>query len=251
MKILVPVKRVIDPNIAVRIDETGRQVVRHNVPHAMNPFDEVALAKAAQMRTENIASELVVVAIGPDKTEETLRTALAMGADRAIHITGPDTEQLRSFELALILQKIHGEEQPDLMLMGKQAIDSDAGQTAALLAGFLRLPFLPDATQISIDDQTVTTSFDINGSLTRAKASLPAILGCELHLFEPRPVSLPQIMKARQKPLVSVNLDELGISFSMAIKTIALTEPAHRPPCQMFATADDLAAQLKTDGLLP
>jgi electron transfer flavoprotein beta subunit len=247
MKILVPVKRVIDPNIAVRIDETGTNVVRHNVPHAMNPFDEVALGQAAVLRTDGTASELVAVSIGPEKAAETLRTALAMGADRAIHIV---TEQIPPFDIARILQKVCDEERPDLILMGKQAIDSDAGQTAALLAGFLHLPFLPDSAELTIEENTVFTSFDLNGSKTRAKASLPAVISCELHLFEPRPISLPQMMKAKQKTIDAKNLEELGVELTKAITISALIEPAPRPPCQLFDNVSDLAQQLKTDGLL-
>ena len=250
MKILVPVKRVVDPIIAVRIDADGLNIVRDNVPHAMNPFDEVALAQAASLRKAGIADELVAVSIGPDKAEETLRTALAMGADRALHIVSSDTDQLQPFDIARILQTVCEEEQPDLVLMGKQAIDSDAGQTPALLAGFLNLPFLPDTTMLSIEGGDVITTFDLEGLTTRAKAALPAILGCELHLFDSLPVSLPQIMKARQKPLARKNLDELDLDLTKTTTSHALKEPATRPPCRLFDHVSELADQLKSDGLL-
>ena len=250
MKILVPVKRVIDPNIPVRIDESGKDVVRQNIPHAMNPFDEVAVGLAASMRASGVVDELIAVSIGPDKAAETLRTALAMGADRALHIVTNDTDQLPPFDIARILQKICKEEQPDLVLMGKQAIDSDAGQTPALLAGFLNLPFLPDCTSVQLERDKVLATFDLNGATTSAKATLPAIASCELHLFEPLPISLPQMMKSKQKPLTSTPLADLQIELSGAVKTLKLTEPVARPPCRLFENAGDLAAQLKQDGIL-
>ncbi len=251
MKILVPVKRVIDPHITVRINEDGLDVVRHNVPHAMNPFDEVALAKGADLRTNGVARELVAVSIGPDKAAETLRTALAMGADRAIHILC-DAPSLPSFTIARILQKIYEDEGPDLVLLGKQAVDSDAAQTAALLAVFLDLPFLPDSAALDIDPaaNTVTTRFDLNGSEMTAKAPLPAVASCELHLFTPRPVSLPQLMKARQKRIAVTRLDELELAPLPPAPALSLREPAPRPPCRLFETVDELTAQLKTDGLV-
>lgn len=251
MKILVPIKRVIDPNVPVRINVDRDDVVRESVPHAMNPFDEVALAKAASMRTiENLASELVAVSIGPEKASETLRTALAMGADRALHIIIGETDHLVPFDIARILAQVFQDEQPQLVMMGKQAIDNDAGQTPALLAGLLDLPYLPDTTELHIEDHSIFTSFDLNGHHTRAKAPLPAIIGCELHLFEPRPISLPQMMKAKRKPIVSTSLEELGIKPSPGARTRTLTEPPARPPCRLFDNAFDLAEQLKTDGLL-
>ena len=250
MKILVPVKRVIDPNVPVRIDVDGENIVRQNQPHAINPFDEVALAKAAMMRAEGIASELIAVSIGCEKSAETLRTALAMGADRAIHIVTDTDQQLQPFDIAALLAHIFKEERADLALMGKLSIDGDAGQTPTLLAGFLNLPLLPDSFELQIEDGHVISCFDHNNGQTRARAKLPAIVSCELHLFEPRPISLPAMMKARQKPVVSKPLEELPVTLKQTVCVIKYREPAMRPACQLFDSAADLAAQLQTDGLL-
>ena len=250
MKILVPVKRVIDPNVPVRIDLEGKNIVSQNQPHALNPFDEVALAKAAMMRAAGLASELIAVSIGGEKTNDTLRTALAMGADRAIHIVTNEDLTLQPFDIAGILAHIFSDEQVDLALMGKQSVDSDAGQTPTLLAGFLTLPLLPDSFEIEIEDKHVISSFDHDNGRTRARAALPAIVSCELHLCEPRPISLPSIMKARQKPIVTRTLSQLPIVLKKTVSLIKLKEPSARPACQFFDNSADLAAQLRTDGLL-
>ncbi len=250
MKILVPIKRVLDPNVPVRIDCEGKNIVAQNQPHALNPFDEVALAKAAMMRADGIASELIAVSIGGEKSVESLRTALAMGADRAVHIVTGDEDQLQPYDIASILAHIFTQEQLDLVLMGKQSVDSDAGQTPSLLAGLLNLPLLPDSFEVEIEERHVIASFDHNNGLTRARAALPAIVSCELHLAEPRPVSLPAVMKARQKPIVAKLLEELPVVLKKTVSILKLTEPTARPACQFFDSAADLAAQLRTQGVL-
>ncbi len=250
MKILVPVKRVIDPNVPVRIDLEGKNIVSANQPHALNPFDEVALAKAAMMRAGGEASELIAVSIGGEKTADTLRTALAMGADRAIHIVTSEDQTLQPFDIAGILAHIFREEQVDLALMGKQSVDSDAGQTPTLLAGFLNAPLLPDSFKIEIEGKHIVASSDHDNGQARARAALPAIVSCELHLIEPRPVSLPAMMKARQKPIVSRPLTDIPVTLKQTVSLIKYREPAARPACQFFDSTADLAAQLRTDGLL-
>ncbi|MCP4932699.1 MAG: electron transfer flavoprotein subunit beta/FixA family protein [bacterium] len=250
MKILVPVKRVIDPDIPVRIDLEGKNIVSANQPHALNSFDEVALAKAAMMRADNVASEMIAVSIGGEKTTDTLRTALAMGADRAIHIVTNENQTLQPFDIAGILAHIFRKEQVDLVLLGKLSVDSDAGQTPSLLAGFLNLPLLPDSFKIDIEGEHVIASFDHSNGQTRARAALPAIVSCELHLVEPRPVSLSAVMKARQKPIVAKTLEELPIVLKKNVSIIKLKEPISRPACQFFDSALELAVQLRTEGLL-
>ncbi len=250
MKILVPVKRVIDPNVPVRIDLEGKNIVSQNQPHALNPFDEVALAKAAMLRANGDASELIAVSIGGEKTADTLRTALAMGADRAIHIVTNEDQTLQPFDIAGILAQIFREEQFDLALMGKQSVDSDAGQTPSLLAGFLNLPLLPDSFKLEIEGEHVIASFDHDHGQTRARAALPAIISCELHLCEPRPVSLPAMMKARQKPIASRPLADIPVTLKQTVSLIKYKEPAARSACQFFDSVPELAEQLRTDGLL-
>ena len=250
MKIIVPVKRVLDPNIPVRTGPDGKNIVHQNQPHAMNPFDEVALAKAAALCADRSDCELVALSVGNEKTAETLRTALAMGADRAIHIVTPDEQRLQSYDIALLIAHVFKQEHADLVMMGKQSVDTDAGQTPALLAGFLDLPFLPNSFEVEITDHHVVTTFERGSTHTQVRAALPAIVGCELHLIDLRPISLPALMKARKKPLTSQRLEELPVVLHSPVTVLALSPPPARPPCQLFDSVDDLARQLTIDGLL-
>ncbi len=249
MKILVPVKRVIDPNIVPRINDSGSGLLHENLPHTINPFDEVALAKAVDLRDGGLAGEIVAVSIGPQDGAETLRTALAMGAERAVHIVCGKGEILHPFDVARVLAQIYREERADLVLMGKQATDDDAAQTPALLAGFLDLPLLPDSAQIDIAADRITTSFDLGGEEMHAVASLCAIVSCELHVFEPRPVSLMQVMQARRKTIETRELAELLTEPVAGVRRTGLKMPRERAPCRFFETALELVEQMQADGL--
>ena len=262
MKILAPVKRVIDPYVPPRIDGDGVNVVSEGVAHTLNPFDEVALAKAASLRADGLALELVAVSIGPDREAETLRTALAIGADRAIHLLTPadahhsSDAHLSPFAVAHMLKAVIDEEKPDLLLMGKQAVDDDAAQVPALLAGLANLPFLPDIFTLKIDAAGATAEYELNGAVIRARASLPLIASCELHLAQPRPLSLKQTMQARRKPMETRQLtaDDLAgdnLQGGSAAVRQSLHKPESRPPCRFFDTPEELAAQLRQDGVWP
>lgn len=247
MKVLVPVKRVLDANIKVRVkaDESGVELA--NVKMSMNPFDEIAVEQAVRMQEDGTASEVVAVSIGPEKAQETLRAALAMGADRAILIkTDADPEPLA---VAKILAKIAADESPDLVIMGKQAIDDDSNQTGQMLAALMERPQGTFASKVVIEGDHVSVTREVDGGLETVKLSLPAIITTDLRLNEPRYASLPNIMKAKKKPLDVKSPADYGVDTAPRLTTLKVTEPPVRQAGEIVGDVDTLVSKLKAMGV--
>lgn len=242
MKILVTVKRVIDPYVRIRLN-TESEIEMRNVKMAMNPFDEIALEAAIRLRESQIADEVVILTIGADVCQETLRHGLALGADRAILIRSD--ANYCSLNRAKILQKAVLQETPDLIIMGKQAIDDDNNQTPQMLAGLLNWPQITFASQLEISDREVTATREIDQGLELLQTTLPAVVSVDLRLNEPRYASLPNIMKAKQKPLQIIELDSLGLDLHTHIKKIQIKNPASRPGGIMLDSVTALVDKLQ------
>ncbi|EMD84016.1 electron transfer flavoprotein subunit beta/FixA family protein [Pacificimonas flava] len=247
MKILVPVKRVIDYNVKPRIkgDQTG--VDLSNVKMSMNPFDEIAVEEAARLKEAGKADEVVVVSIGEQKAQETLRTGLAMGADRGILIV---TEQMpEPLAVAKILAKVTEEESPDLVILGKQAIDDDSNQTGQMLAALLGWSQGTFASKVEPGEEGVNVTREIDGGLETLKLTTPAIITTDLRLNEPRYASLPNIMKAKKKPIDEKTAADLGVDVAPRLETLKVTEPPKREAGEMVPDVDTLVAKLKEMGV--
>lgn len=243
MKILVTAKRVIDPYVRIRVNAEQSEVETRNVKMAMNPFDEIALEEALRLREKQIAQEIVLVTIGPDICQETLRHGLALGADRAILIRSENA--YCSLNRAKILQKLIQQEQPNLVLMGKQAIDDDNNQTPQMLAGLLNWPQLTFVSHLEINNQTIKVSREIDQGLEVLQSTLPAILSVDLRLNEPRYASLPNIMKAKQKPLQIVDLTSFNLDLHPRLKAVQIKNPARRAGGVMVDSIADLLDKLQ------
>ena len=247
MKILVPVKRVIDYNVKPRIKADGSGVDLANVKMSMNPFDEIAVEEAIRLREAGKADEIVAVSIGPSKAQETLRTALAMGADRAILVeTEEDVEPLA---VAKILKKIAEEEQPGLVLLGKQSISDDSNQTGQMLAALMGRPQGTFANTIEIQDGSVTVKREIDGGLETVKLDMPAIVTTDLRLNEPRYASLPNIMKAKKKPLDMKTPEDFGVDVTPRLTVTHVAEPPVRQAGELVEDVDTLVMKLKAMGI--
>jgi electron transfer flavoprotein beta subunit len=226
MKILVPVKRVVDYNVKIRVKADGSGVETANVKMSMNPFDEIAVEEAVRLKEAGKATEVVAVSLGVQACQETLRTALAMGADRAILVL---TEaELQPLAVAKALKALVEKEQPQLVILGKQAIDDDCNQTGQMLAALLGWPQGTFASKVVTGDNTVTVTREIDGGLETVELTLPAVVTSDLRLNEPRYASLPNIMKAKKKPLETVKPDDLGVDVTPRLKTLKVVEPAKR-----------------------
>jgi electron transfer flavoprotein beta subunit len=226
MKILVPVKRVVDYNVKIRVKADGSGVETANVKMSMNPFDEIAVEEAVRLKEAGKATEVVAVSLGVQACQETLRTALAMGADRAILVL---TEaELQPLAVAKALKALVEKEQPQLVILGKQAIDDDCNQTGQMLAALLGWPQGTFASKVVTGDNTVTVPREIDGGLETVELTLPAVVTSDLRLNEPRYASLPNIMKAKKKPLETVKPEDLGVDVTPRLKTLKVTEPAKR-----------------------
>ena len=225
MKLLVAVKRVIDYNVKPRVKMDGSGVDLANVKMSMNPFDEIAVEEAIRLKEKGVATELVAVSIGPAKAQETLRTALAMGADRAILVQ--TDEEVEPLAVAKILAKIAGEEQPQLIILGKQAIDDDNNATGQMLAALLGWPQGTFASKVELSDGATVTR-EVDGGLETVKLKVPAVVTTDLRLNEPRYVTLPNIMKAKKKTLEVVKPADLGVDVTSRIKTLKVSEPPKR-----------------------
>ncbi len=248
MKILVPVKRVIDFNVRPRVKADGSGVDLANVKMSMNPFDEIAVEEAIRLKEKGVASEIVAVSIGPAKAQETLRTALAMGADRAILV---ETEEaVEPLAVAKILKAICDEEQPGLVVMGKQAIDDDSNQTGQMLAALTGRPQGTFASKVEVDGDAVTVTREVDGGLETVKLTLPAIVTTDLRLNEPRYASLPNIMKARSKPLATKAPADYGVDVAPRLKVLKVAEPPVRQAGSKVGSVDELVAKLKTLGVV-
>jgi electron transfer flavoprotein beta subunit len=247
MKILVPVKRVIDYNVKPRVKPDGTGVDLANVKMSMNPFDEIAVEEALRIKEAGKATEVVAVSIGPAKATETLRTALAMGADRAILVQTDD--EVEPLAVAKILKAIADEEQPGLVLLGKQAIDDDSNQVGQMLAALMNRPQGTFANTVEIDGDAVTVKREIDGGLETVKLTLPAIVTTDLRLNEPRYASLPNIMKAKSKPLDTKSPADYGVDTAPRLKTLKVAEPPVRQAGIKVADVDELVAKMKALGI--
>jgi electron transfer flavoprotein beta subunit len=247
MKILVPVKRVIDYNVKPRVKADGTGIDLSNVKMSMNPFDEIAVEEALRLKEAGKAEEVVAISVGPTKAQETLRTALAMGADRAILVeTDAEVEPLA---VAKILKAIVEAENPGLVILGKQAIDDDANQTGQMLAALLGRPQGTFASKVEIEGEQVSVTREVDGGLETVKLSLPAIVTTDLRLNEPRYASLPNIMKAKKKPLDTKSPADFGVDIAPRLKTLAVKEPAVRSAGIKVPDVDTLVNKLKDMGV--
>jgi electron transfer flavoprotein beta subunit len=245
MKILVPVKRVIDYNVKVRVkaDQTGVELA--NVKMAMNPFDEIAVEQAIRLKEAGTATEIVAVSIGPDQSQETIRTALAMGADRGIHVLAShDTEPLA---VAKILKALVEKEAPGLVILGKQAIDDDSNQTGQMLSALLGWPQATFASGVEIAGDALNVIREVDGGLEHISSKLPAVITVDLRLNEPRYESLPNIMKAKKKTLDQVSLDDLGVDASQRLTVVKVEEPPAREAGITVASVSELVDKLKNE----
>jgi electron transfer flavoprotein beta subunit len=247
MKILVPVKRVIDYNVKPRVKADGTGVDLANVKMSMNPFDEIAVEEAIRLKEKGAATEIVAVSVGPAKAQETLRTALAMGADRAILIE--TDEEVEPLAVAKILKAIADEEAPGLVILGKQSISDDSNQTGQMLAALMGRPQGTFANTVEVDGDSVIVKREVDGGLQTVKLAMPAIVTTDLRLNEPRYASLPNIMKAKQKPLVTKTAADYGVDLTPRLKTLKVAEPAVRQAGVKVADVAELVGKLKTLGI--
>jgi electron transfer flavoprotein beta subunit len=249
MKVLVPVKRVIDYNVKVRVKADGSGVDLANVKMSMNPFDEIAVEEAIRLKERGAATEVVAVSIGVKQAQETLRTALAMGADRAILIVAADDvhTDIEPLAVAKLLAAVVREEQPGLVLCGKQAIDNDMNATGQMLAGLLGWAQATFASEVVIDGDAAVVTREVDGGLQTLRATLPAIVSVDLRLNEPRYASLPNIMKAKKKPLDEKTAADYGVDVSPRLQVIKTSEPAGRKAGVKVGSVDELIAKLKNE----
>ena len=245
MKILVPVKRVVDYNVKVRVKADGSGVDLANVKMSMNPFDEIAIEEAVRLKEKGAATEVVAVSCGVAQCQETLRTALAIGADRAIHVE-TDAE-LQPLAVAKLLAALVAKETPGLVILGKQAIDDDANQTGQMLAALTDLPQATFASKVEVADGKAEVTREIDGGLETLSLSLPAIVTSDLRLNEPRYVTLPNIMKAKKKPLDKVTPADLGVDVAPRLKTLKVAEPAGRKAGIKVADVAALVDKLRNE----
>ena len=245
MKILVPVKRVVDYNVKIRVKPDGSGVDLANVKMSMNPFDEIAIEEALRLKEAGKATEVIAVSIGPAKAEETLRTALAMGADRAILVEA-DT-LVEPLAVAKILKGVVGEESPDLVILGKQAIDDDANQTGQMLSALLGWSQATFASKVEIGDGSANVTREVDGGLQTISVKLPAIVTTDLRLNEPRYASLPNIMKAKKKPLDEKTAGDYGVDIAPRLEVIKTEEPGGRKAGVKVGSVAELVDKLKNE----
>lgn len=245
MKILVPVKRVVDYNVKIRVKPDGSGVDLANVKMSMNPFDEISVEEALRLKEAGKAEEVVVVSIGPAKAEETLRTALAMGADRAILVETDDS--VEPLTVAKILKGVADAEKPGLIIVGKQAIDDDSNQTGQMLAALLGSAQATFASKIAIEGDSATVTREIDGGLQTIKVKLPAVVTTDLRLNEPRYATLPNIMKAKKKPLDKKSPADFGVSTAPRLKVLKTEEPSGRKAGVKVKSVAELVDKLKNE----
>lgn len=245
MKILVPVKRVVDYNVKIRVKSDGTGVDLDNVKMSMNPFDEIAVEEAIRLKEAGKASEVVVVSIGPSKAQDVLRNALAMGADRGLLVQVEDT--IEPLSVAKTLKAVVAEEAPEMVILGKQAIDDDANQTGQMLAALLGWSQATFASDVELGDGRATVTREVDGGLQKIDVALPAIVTVDLRLNEPRYASLPNIMKAKKKPLDTKTPEDLGVSIERHLNVLRVEEPAQREAGIKVGSAAELVEKLKTE----
>lgn len=249
MKILVPVKRVIDYNVKPRVKADGSGVDLANVKMSMNPFDEIAVEEALRIKEAGKAEEVIAVSVGPAKAQETLRTALAMGADRAILVQVDDDVDVEPLAVAKILKAIADAEAPGIVMLGKQSISDDSNQTGQMLAALMGRPQGTFANTVEVDGDSVVVKREVDGGLETVKLTLPAIVTTDLRLNEPRYASLPNIMKAKQKPLDTKSPGDYGVDITPRIKTTNVSEPPVRQAGIKVEDVDALVAKIKALGI--
>jgi electron transfer flavoprotein beta subunit len=245
MKVLVPVKRVVDYNVKVRVksDLTGVDIA--NVKMSMNPFDEIAVEEAVRLKEKGVATEVIAISCGTPQCQETLRTAMAIGADRAILVE--TTEELQPLAVAKLIKAVMDKEQPQLVILGKQAIDDDCNQTGQMLAALADLPQATFASKVEVADGQAKVTREVDGGLETLAISLPAIVTTDLRLNEPRYVTLPNIMKAKKKQLDTFKPEDLGVDVTPRIKTLKVTEPPKRSAGIKVPDVDTLVDKLKNE----
>ena len=245
MKVLVPVKRVVDYNVKVRVKPDNSGVELANVKMAMNPCEEIAVEQAIRLKEAGQADEVIAVSIGPDQSQETIRTALAMGADRGIHV--PAAHETEPLAIAKVLQAIIGREGPGVVIMGKQAIDDDSNQTGQMLSALMGWPQATFASGVEIEGSTLKVIREVDGGLEHVTSSLPAVITVDLRLNEPRYASLPNIMKAKKKPLDQISLEDLGVDAGQRLTTIKVEEPPAREAGIKVGSVNELVEKLKNE----
>ncbi len=250
MKILVPIKRVVDYNVKIRVKADQSGVDLANVKMSMNPFDEIAVEEATKIKEAGKADEIIAVSIGPDKAQETIRTAMAIGADRGILVQTDSPTDIGGVEplaVAKILKALVEREKPDLIIMGKQSIDDDSNQTGQMLAALLGWPQGTVASKVELGDGVVKVTREIDGGLETLSLKLPAIITTDLRLNEPRYASLPNIMKAKKKDLAVIKPEDLGVSLTPRLSVVKVTEPAKRKGGGKVSSVDELIDKLKNE----
>ena len=245
MKVLVPVKRVVDYNVKVRVKSDGTGVDIANVKMSMNPFDEIAVEEAVRLKEKGVVTEVIAVSCGVAQCQETLRTAMAIGADRGILVE--TTEELQPLAVAKLLNALVAKEQPGLIILGKQAIDDDSNQTGQMLAALADLPQATYASKVEVAGDKVTVAREVDGGMETLSLSTPAVITTDLRLNEPRYVTLPNIMKAKKKPLETIKPEDLGVDVAPRLKTLKVTEPASRKAGIMVPDVATLVDKLKNE----
>ena len=245
MKILVAVKRVIDYNVQIRVKEDGSGIVTDNVKMSTNPPDDNAIEEAVKIKEAGKATEIVAITVGEEKAQETVRKALAVGADKGIHVKTEGV--LEPLAVSKIIQKIVEKEKPDLVFMGKQAIDDDCNQTGQMLSALLNWPQATFASNIEVKDNTLEVTREIDEGLETIEINIPAIVTCDLRLNEPRYASLPNIMKAKKKPIEEINVSDLGIDTTPRVEQIKVEEPPKRKAGIKVANVAELVQKLKNE----
>jgi electron transfer flavoprotein beta subunit len=247
MKVLVPVKRVVDYNVKIRVKPDGSGIELANVKMSMNPFDEIAVEEAVRLKEKGGATEVVVVSVGPAKAQETIRTAQAIGADRGILVETPEGATIEPLAVAKLLKAVADAEKPGLIILGKQAIDDDCNQTGQMLAALLGWPQGTFASKMVIESGIVSVTREVDGGLETVKLKMPAVVTTDLRLNEPRYPSLPNIMKAKKKPLDVKKPADLGVDIAPRLKVLKITEPASRKAGVKVGSVAELVAKLKTE----
>ena len=245
MKVLVPVKRVVDYNVKVRVKSDKSGVELDNVKMSMNPFDEIAVEEALRLREKGIATEVIAISIGPTQVQETIRNALAMGADSGIFIEA--TNNLEPLNIAKIISSVAKKESIDLMILGKQAIDDDMNATGQMIAALLGWPQATFASKVEISDKKAVVSREVDGGIENIEVALPAVISTDLRLNEPRYASLPNIMKAKKKPINQIQVDELNLKIEQRLDILKVEEPTKRQSGIMLKTVEELVDKLKNE----
>ena len=245
MKILVPVKRVVDYNVKVRVKSDNSGVELDNVKMSMNPFDEIAVEEALRLKEKGVATEVIAISIGVSQVQETIRNALAMGADSGIFVEVNET--LEPLNIAKIISSVAKKENIDLMILGKQAIDDDMNATSQMVAALLNWPQATFASKIEIDDKIAKVSREVDGGIENIQVTLPAVISTDLRLNEPRYASLPNIMKAKKKPINQIKVEELKIDIKQRLDILKVEEPSKRQSGIMLKTIEELVDKLKNE----